>query len=197
MIQYNVKYDVGFAFAGSDGPGVCNSGTESKQFLNIRSSTSNGRMSFLVNNSGGVCPGDAAETAFTGKARYMSAFSADTGQISQCAGATPRYTQHTGASVDPDSIADGQTHLVTIYNKLESALNAGDGIVRVWVDSVLVMEYNGEAGGNAADTVYTVNATARPYAAYIIQYPWTYNGGSPKAQSQWRDNVRIWAERGN
>lgn len=196
VIEMNVRFESGYSFQNT-GCGA----NESKFIVNYRTGApgygSEGKMAFVATGGTTSCPSDQITTALTGP-RWMAAFQLDTGYTSVCGGqGNPRYDQDQGAAQKPDSINDGAIHHMVVMTETESGHETGDGRFRVWVDSVLVIDYDGRAGGNLADSVYTISQTSRPWAAYILGFPDVFNSGAPKNQSVYFDNVRVWAERGN
>jgi len=87
---------------------------------------------------------------------------------------------------------DGQWHRVTVHYLPESASLAGDGVIQVWIDGVLVQNHQGgdpasPAYGKVYTGIYTDHAKYR-----TIQFPTTINGGaSSTTRSIWYDNVRV------
>jgi hypothetical protein len=71
----------------------------------------------------------------------------------------------------------------------ESAVDAGDGILQVWIDGVQIMNYDGgNAESPAFGKVYARTMTVfRP-----IQYQTVVNAGAPQEQSRWFDDVKVW-----
>ena len=64
----------------------------------------------------------------------------------------------------------------------------GDGIVQMWVDGTLVIDYN---GGDPASAAYRQTWTRTNDFGSPLQFPSVLNGGAPQAQSQWWDNAGL------
>ena len=75
-------------------------------------------------------------------------------------------------------LTNGQWHRYTIMRLPESSNGAMDGMIRIWVDGYLVVNWT-QVG------TYTGNTSG-------IDLAGTFNGGSSKAQTEYYDNVIVW-----
>jgi Bacterial Ig-like domain (group 2) len=92
-----------------------------------------------------------------------------------------------GSPKDPDSVADGNWHRLTIQMTSESALDAGDGKWFVWIDGVLIMNFDGQDATNFAyQQVYT-----RDRAWNRVTTMGIFNGGAPQAEARGFDDCQI------
>jgi len=88
-------------------------------------------------------------------------------------------------------LTDGGWHRYTVYERKESAALRGDGIVRTWIDGVLVMDHDGTNPSSASYHKVFTGANGTKWTH--ISYPTTLNQGSANAQTIWYDNVRAYA----
>ncbi len=94
---------------------------------------------------------------------------------------SPNLWQNRGTHLNPSDLADDTFHRFTIFLDAGSAPNAGDGVLRIWIDGVLTHEYPGQ----------TFNAASWDH----FTWPVTFNGGAAATESEWLDDLRIWARR--
>lgn len=178
--------------------GSCGRGNASKEFLIFRdpNNTTGGRISLLANNES-ACPAFYGQLATLSWNISLAPQVTDTiNKVSDtlpaggCAGAE-RIKQYLAlGSKDPQSIADGALHRVTIFILKESGDQVGDGIVRMWVDGTIVINYN---GSDPTDPAYHQTYTRTNVGtAAPIAFPTVLNAGSQQLQSQWFDNVLVW-----
>jgi hypothetical protein len=120
--------------------------------------------------------------------RWTFAIGAEPGSTQPSCGSNYRQYLALG-SKDPASLGDGQWHRITFRYLKESAIDAGDGIVQVWIDGVQIMDYDGTDIDNPAyGRVYTrTTPMFRP-----LQYQSVIVRGAPQVQSRWYDDVKIW-----
>jgi hypothetical protein len=86
---------------------------------------------------------------------------------------------------------NGAWHRVTMHLRRESASAAGDGTARLWVDGLLVMDYQGENPDNPA--YRKTHTGSLDFWMKKVQYPTTVNGGPAVAGMKiWFDDLRIY-----
>lgn len=100
------------------------------------------------------------------------------GKLQIAFGSDPLFPQNVG-TFSLAQLADGNWHRITFYVRQESSASANDGVVMGWVDGALRWNYSkvdtkGSGGYND------------------FKYPTVFNHGSPAAQSEWLDNIRVW-----
>jgi len=83
-------------------------------------------------------------------------------------------------SKDPNAIANGALHRFTLRYVKESGIDVGDGIVQMWVDGTLVIDYN---GGDPANAAYRQTWTRTNDFGSPIQFPSVLNGGAPRRKA--------------
>ena len=104
---------------------------------------------------------------------------------------TIEYPQHLAIGTkDPTSLGDAAWHRITVRTRKQSAIDAGDGIIQMWVDGVLVMNYDGTDATSLAYHKVYIMTVAGQYSPFDLAG--VFNAGSPQAQSRWYDNVRFW-----
>ncbi len=91
----------------------------------------------------------------------------------------PLFAQNRGHALKPAHLADGQWHRITFHVRQGSRPDARDGVVRGWIDGVQRWEYRGVVTHNAG-------------GYHLFKLPATFNQGSPVAQSEWVDALRLW-----
>jgi uncharacterized protein YjdB len=188
FLQYQVAYQPGYQFWWGANIGSCPRGNASKEAIIFRdpNNTTGGRISVLANTET-ACP---AIYGSLGQLLWNITIDQQPGDAQPSGCGSQRIKQHLAlATKGPAAIADGQLHRVTLYIHKESASDVGDGIVRMWVDGVLVIDYNGDDPANAAyHRTYTrLNGFGAP-----IQFPTVINAGAPQQESRWLDNVLVW-----
>lgn len=105
-----------------------------------------------------------------------------------------RLRQHmndetSGTDVRPQTIGDLTWHRLTMRFVKSSGENVGDGIVQVWVDGLLVMDYDGSDSGDPAFGLMYMGTG--PFGS-PIQYPAVLNRSAIQVQSLWFDAVRMY-----
>ena len=94
----------------------------------------------------------------------------------------PTFDQWPAGLTSQDAYAayltNGQWHRYTIMRLPESSNGAMDGMIRIWVDGYIVVNWT-QVG------TFTGNTAA-------IDLAGTFNGGSSKAQTEYYDNVIAW-----
>ena len=91
------------------------------------------------------------------------------------------------------AIDDGLWHTFTMLIQRETSVNAGDGVLTIWIDGIKIMDYVGNDPANPAfGQVYT---RTLPFGR-TVAFPSVINRGSPYARSHWFDNVRFWSPGG-
>lgn len=94
----------------------------------------------------------------------------------------PLFSQNLGTRVNPRDLADGAWHRVTLRVRQGSTTTSADGAIHGWIDGVQRWQY---------DNIVTHNAGGY----YLFKMPATFNAGSPVAQTEWMDDLRIWRTR--
>lgn len=94
----------------------------------------------------------------------------------------PLFAQNRGRAVRPAQLADGRWHRITLHVRQGSSPAARDGFVRGWIDGVQRWEHRGVVTHNAG-------------GYHLFKLPATFNQGSPVAQSEWVDGLRLWRAR--
>jgi hypothetical protein len=91
----------------------------------------------------------------------------------------PLFAQNRAVGVTPRELADGRWHRITFRVRQGSSPDAADGSVHGWIDGVQRWSYDGIVTHNAG-------------GYYLFKMPATFNSGSPVAQSEWLDALRVW-----
>lgn len=93
----------------------------------------------------------------------------------------PVGTRHISCNVSDPDIVLGSWHLIERYSKLSTSLNSQDGIIRIWVDNVLVMNHT------------NVNYPQEPFEEFQFAPTWGGNSGDIKTQTDYfdYDHVRL------
>lgn len=94
----------------------------------------------------------------------------------------PLRPQNRAVAVTPSSLGDGRWHRVTFQLRQSSAPGRTDGAIHGWIDGVERWSYDGIASHNSGGYV-------------LFKLPATFNEGSPVAQSEWLDDLRVWRPR--
>lgn len=155
----------------------------------------------------------AAELFIQYHVRYSSGFVFDWGRHSRCAGNAkklfllwaqegsrfvfisengtlgigsdhdhPLHQQNRGHALRPAQLADGKWHRITFHIRQGSRPGAADGFVRGWIDGIQRWEHR--------------NVVTHNSGGYgLFKLPATFNQGSPVAQSEWVDALRLWRPR--
>lgn len=185
IFTFNVAYQSGYQFWWGSNIGSCIRGNANKQFLIFRdvNNTTGGRIG-LIANTEPACPDFFGAPA--GLAWNVN-IDGETGDTLTTACTTQRVKQITAyGTKDPNSIADGKLHRITLFVRRETAQDAGDGIVAMWVDGVVVMNYNGEDATSAA--YHKVYTKTLPIGLPVI-FPTIFNAGAPITESLWFGNL--------
>jgi hypothetical protein len=93
-----------------------------------------------------------------------------------------------GPDKRPQGIADDQWHRQTLRVRLESSPSAGDGLVQMWIDGLLVMDYDGADPGSPAFGLIKTKTLGLKW----MEWPTVFNRGAPQAQAEWWDQMVIW-----
>jgi hypothetical protein len=93
-----------------------------------------------------------------------------------------------GVDKRPQGIADGEWHRQTLRVRLESAPGVGDGLVQMWIDGLLVMDYDGADPDSPA---FGLIKTKIPGLEWM-EWPTVFNRGAPQPQTEWWDGMVIW-----
>lgn len=94
----------------------------------------------------------------------------------------PLFSQHAAVRLTPAALADGGWHRITFHLRQGSAPGRADGSIRGWIDGVERWRRDGIVTHNGG-------------GYYLFKLPATFNAGSPRAQSEWVDELRIWRDR--
>jgi hypothetical protein len=186
-LSYEARFSAGYQFAWDQS--LCIRGAGSKEVLSFRNSNNTGgRITWSAIKQSNECP-DIYQNV--GGLLWHFSIDAEPGSTrpAQCSGSIS-YRQHLAqATKDPASLGDAQWHRVTLHLKRESAIDAGNGVIQVWIDSVLIMNYNGE---NSQSPAYHQVFTRTMPMFNPIQYQSILNAGAPQGQSRWYDDVKVW-----
>jgi uncharacterized protein YjdB len=85
--------------------------------------------------------------------------------------------QNVGTEFTPEMLGDGNWHRITLHARLSSSAGANDGIIEGWIDGVKHWSLPNPVSG---------------VGYQYFQTPTVFNQGSPKAQSEWMDNLVVW-----
>ena len=92
------------------------------------------------------------------------------------------FAAPTNQAFTPQSVGEyltnGSWHRVTIRRTQSSSGNSPDGSIEIWVDGVKTHNQTGLMLGTQP--------------IFNVEFSGTWNLGSPQAQTEWFDNVRIW-----
>jgi hypothetical protein len=91
----------------------------------------------------------------------------------------PLFGQNRAVAVTPASLGDGRWHRITFHVRQSSAPSRADGAIHGWIDGVQRWSYEGVATHNAG-------------GYHLFKMPATFNQGSPVAQTEWLDRLRVW-----
>jgi len=187
-VSYEARWQSGYKFAWPR-DGSCGRGNASKEMVNFRDTVTGnpGRITLSAIEQA-ACPDfygslNGLLWGFTIAAETTSV------QPAACVG-KGIYNQYLGIGTkDPESLADNQWHRITYHILKESAVDAGDGEIQMWIDGTLILNYDGTDPGNPAyHQVFTrTNGFGHP-----LQFPSILNAGAPQAQSRWYDAMSVW-----
>jgi hypothetical protein len=91
----------------------------------------------------------------------------------------PLLAPNVGPEMTPERLGDGEWHRITLRVRQSSRLTTPDGAVWGWIDGVPRWAYDGIAS----------HATG---GWTLFKLPTTFNAGSPVAQREWIDSLRVW-----
>lgn len=94
----------------------------------------------------------------------------------------PLLRQNGAPAVTPAALADGRWHRLTFHVRQSSAPTRADGFIYGWIDGVAQWSYAGIVTHNAG-------------GYHLFKLPATFNQGSPVAQTEWMDGLRVWRPR--
>lgn len=94
----------------------------------------------------------------------------------------PLFRQNRAAALLPTSLADGAWHRITFHVRQSSSPRAADGAVNGWIDGEQRWAYEGVVTHNAG-------------GYHLFKMPATFNQGSPRAQTEWVDELKVWRVR--
>ena len=94
----------------------------------------------------------------------------------------PLFAQHRAVAMTPAQLADGRWHRITLQIVQASAAGRADGSIRGWIDGVERWRRTGIVTHNSG-------------GYHLFKMPATFNQGSPVAQSEWVDALRLWRRR--
>ena len=189
FLRYFARFSPGYQFYWTTGS--CTRGVGSKEVVIFRNSNNTGgRITWSAITPQAACP-NIYGSALSGM-RWHFSIDGEPGTTAptQCSGSL-NYRQHLAlAEKGPTALADGNWHRITMQLRRESAKGAGDGLIRVWIDGTLIMDYDGEdAASPAFHQVFT-----RTMAIFNpIQYQSVINAGAPQLQSRWFDDFLLWS----
>ena len=75
-----------------------------------------------------------------------------------------------------------------MWFRKETATDAGDGLLKLWIDGILVISYDGEDQNDP----YFGAVCTRNTPVVRLEFAGILNTGSPIAQQEWFDNVQVW-----
>jgi hypothetical protein len=190
FLRYHARFSPGYQFYWVSG--LCSRGVGSKEVVIFRNSNNTGgRITWSAITPQATCPNILGNLP-----GLLWHFSIDpepgTTAPSQCSGSLS-YRQHLAVlTKGPAALADGAWHRITLHLRRETAPGAGNGLIRVWIDGTLIMDYDGE---NAASPSHNQVFTRTMPLFNPIQYQSTFNAGAPQAQSRWFDDFLVWSRR--
>lgn len=91
----------------------------------------------------------------------------------------PLFVQNRGVAMRLADLADGQWHRITLQVRQASSPRHADGAIVGWIDGVRRWEHRNIVTHNAG-------------GYYLFKMPTTFNSGSPRTQTEWVDELRIW-----
>ncbi|MHB1296939.1 MAG: hypothetical protein ACYC0B_00300 [Gemmatimonadaceae bacterium] len=94
----------------------------------------------------------------------------------------PLFAQHRAVTMTPAQLADGRWHRITLQIVQSSSAGRADGSVRGWIDGVERWRRTGIVTHNSG-------------GYHLFKMPATFNQGSPVAQREWVDALRLWRRR--
>lgn len=187
IVTYETLWPVGYMFYWS--AGGCSRGSSEKEWVNFYTSSPpfGGKWSLVAHNFSSSELAAAQPLDYSGLAPgLMWCLFIDTLEQTSTK-SNIQYPQNNGrGSLDPNSLADGNWHRITIRTKKESGVDVGDGIVQMWVDGQIVINYDGTDTTSSAFNLVYVPSASGMYHPFI--YVGIFNGGAPQAQSRWLDN---------
>ena len=189
FLRYYARFSPGYQFYWPSG--TCSRGVGSKEVIIFRNSNNTGgRITWSAITPQAACPNIYGSSLAGLRWHFSIDGEPGTSAPSQCSGSL-NYRQHLAlAEKGPAALADGAWHRISIQIRRETSPGAGNGLIRVWIDGTLIMDYDGENSASPAfHQVYT-----RTMSMYNpIQYQSTFNAGAPKAQSRWFDDLLMWS----
>ena len=190
-LRYHARFTPGYLFYWPSG--LCSRGVGSKEVVIFRNSANTGgRITWSAITPQAACP--SIYGSLLPGLRWHFSIDGEPGTTAptQCSGSSS-YRQHLAiAEKGPAALADGAWHRVTMHLRRETAPGAGDGLIRVWIDGILIMDYDGETAASPA--FHQVFTRTMP-VFNPIQYQSTFNAGAPQAQSRWFDDFLVWSRR--
>jgi hypothetical protein len=94
----------------------------------------------------------------------------------------PLFRQNRANIMTPAALADGRWHRITFHVRQSSAPGRADGAIAGWIDGEARWAYDGVVTHNAG-------------GYHLFKFPATFNQGSPVAQTEWVDDLRVWRPR--
>lgn len=91
----------------------------------------------------------------------------------------PLFPQNRNVAMSLAALGDGQWHRVTLQIRQASSPLHADGAISGWIDGVQRWEYRDLVTHNGG-------------GYQLFKMPATFNSGSPRAQTEWVDELRIW-----
>lgn len=91
----------------------------------------------------------------------------------------PLLAQNRGVTLSLADLGDGRWHRVTLQVRQASSPQHADGVILGWIDGVRRWEYRNVVTHNAG-------------GYHLFKMPATFNSGSPRTQTEWVDELRIW-----
>ncbi len=196
VASYYAMYQPGYMFWWSNGG--CSRGVSAKELVNFYASTPGGvgkwslvAHHFSASELSSVWPPIYQVSVGAGGAVLWGVWQDNLETSSTVAANNPTYPQHLAIGTkDPNAIADGAWHRITVRSRKQSGVDVGDGIIQMWVDGVLVMNYDGTDSSSPAYHKVYVSSNAGMYQPFAVAG--IFNGGAPQLQSRWLDRFRFW-----
>lgn len=184
-VSYYARFVAGYEFTWTAG---CARGNASKEMIFFRNgANTGGRITWVVEKTF-ACP-DIFGSLTGERWNFDIDREPNASKPTECGGFSS-YRQHLAfPSKSPASLNDGAWHRITIRFRKESQIDAGDGVLQVWVDGVLIMNYD---GGDQASAAFGRVFTRTMTFGQPIQYQTVINAGAPRVQSRWYDDLTFW-----